>query len=85
MSNTGMPKDGSHRENWSWTVEEAITSSVSHYKAVTIDFNAEDQATLLAECESSEALDSGNFHQYRGTTEEGDPWRVIMRAPPKGS
>lgn len=52
----------------------AIARSISHNEIVTIDATKEDVATLIAECDDH--VDAGDVHEYWGTDDDGNTWRV---------
>jgi hypothetical protein len=59
--------------------ERAIARSVSHTEIVTIAYDADAAAALQAACEDSVGVPDERT-EYWGTTDDGDEWRVHMRA-----
>lgn len=57
-------------------IETAIKRSVSHSEIVSLEWTADLEAALLAECEDSVA--TSDRVEAWGTTEDGDEWRVHL-------
>lgn len=62
------------------TTEQAIARSVSHNEIVTLDYDAEALDALESESEGSVDNTAYGVHELWGTTDDGDEWRVHVRA-----
>ena len=67
----------------STTIETAIKRSVSHTEIVSLEWTADLEAALLAECEDS--VTTEDRVEAWGKTEDGDEWRVHLTGPREAS
>ena len=66
------------------TASQAIARSVSHNEIVTIEFNTYTEHDLLAACEDWTGNPTARRTEFWGTDNDGNEWRVHMRAEPEG-
>ena len=61
------------------TAQDAIARSISHNEIITIDNTDENLEALLVECDDH--TETGSVHEFWGTDDDGNEWRVHARRP----